>query len=273
MADETKANTADTLLSSFQATSPKRGSIDQDEAHRLLKPAAPLWIKDGLGIIGQQQPKDNTPPAGVQSGVQKPLSLTIQSDPVGKSVTPDMSGGGSVLAQDAVGLPFQVITRNFPTQQKRVNWKAGIYSESYLFLSLKPDDDLSIDRSRGGRGLLGSTTPNDTDPGWFTPFSGSTEDKVWLELGISPSGEVTQATIYIDSDGTFDTSADAWGDNAYVEANGSTPPAQTKARKLIATLTQNQDDGTIDVFQHTTTNLVVQSMCINGQPALYPVPY
>ena len=158
--------------------------------------------------------------------------------------------------------------------------QVGVFANSNLLLSLKPDDDQSITgllTTASGTATYSPPTLNSdgsapSNPsftgspvtGWVS-ISGSNQ-VVYLEITIS-NGSVTGAEIKADT--SFDTSADAWSTGAYVENDGQTPPSQTKARKLLAKVGEDVDG----IEQYVFTHLVMQNMCINGQPALYPVPY
>ena len=103
-----------------------------------------------------------------------------------------------------------------------------------------------------------SDPTDENDPGWI---SAEDKDYIWLEITISSSED---PTAEIKSGSTIP--GEAWTSGGYVEDDGNTPPTQTKARKVIA-----QIDGFVK--QYVWSNQAMQNMCINGQPALYPVPY
>lgn len=175
--------------------------------------------------------------------------------------------------------PFKVVLKRNP---RSTEIKAGVIYYSHLFKDLSATDTQSI------TGLLSYASdssdaadpqgdvdkppspPSSPDPsgnvntptppsiasnginGWI---SVNNDDYIWLEVTIS-SGNVTKAEIK--------SGAEV---GSVVENDGQTPSNQTYARKVLAKI--------VDDFaeQYVTTNLVMQDMCINGESALYPVPY
>jgi hypothetical protein len=181
--------------------------------------------------------------------------------------------------------PFKVVLKKTSSSSTA---QAGVVYYSHLFKSLKPSDTQSItgllsrasDSGSDGtsHGDVGSPPPTPTPPataggvdhpsppttqnnginGWVNVNDG---DYVYLEIAIS-DGSVTSANIKVGSG--FNGSANAWSTGAYVEGDSSDPPKQTFARVALAKIVNGFPE------QYVTTNLVMQSMCINGRGALYP---
>jgi hypothetical protein len=104
----------------------------------------------------------------------------------------------------------------------------------------------------------------------YTSPSGP-DDYVFLEIKFNVS-DTSVESVKIDTKGNgseIDVTYDAWDDsgNALVAQNTATPPVQTYARIVLATY----QDGALQ--QNVNGNLVLENMCLNGQPAVYPVPY
>lgn len=226
-----------------------------DSLQDILKEAAPYFVKDGFGIRGNPTSAlsdQGFAPAYSQFPNNLSVTATLPDTPfLVEDSVPEPSVTGSTSSKEHFG--FQVLT-----QKDGSVTKAGVYYGSKLLKSLAPDDNLSI------TGLLTSTTPSPSDSGWFTVVSG---DKVWLEVSVL---NATATSAQIKHDNSFSTGAAAWSSGAYVEDDGADLPKQTKARKLIATF---EGGSTISVLQHVSSNLVMFNMCIEGQSALYPLPY
>jgi hypothetical protein len=159
---------------------------------------------------------------------------------------PAMMLGGSQATETFA--PFHVYSK-YDDDGKITN--VGIDGNSYIY-SNQADTTSPLT-------LPSLSDPNDeNDHGWI---SAEDKDYIWLEITIS-GGLAT--TVEIKKGLTIP--GEAWTSGGYVEDDGATPPTQTKARKVIA-----QIDGFVK--QYVWSNLVMQNMCIDGQPALYPVPY
>jgi hypothetical protein len=151
--------------------------------------------------------------------------------------------------------------------------KVRVEYNSILFSSLVPLVAFS--------GITGLYDPNAATPAEldldgpdntrnYTSPSGP-DDYVFLEIKFNVS-DTSVESVKIDTKGNgseIDVTYDAWDDsgNALVAQNTATPPVQTYARIVLATY----QDGALQ--QNVTGNLVLENMCINGQPAIYPVPY
>ena len=135
--------------------------------------------------------------------------------------------------------------------------KIGVVNSSQLFGSAT-DSTTAIAIS----GLLSSDAPLSTDSGWKS-ISGAV--KVYLEIAISSGAVSTSTPPVIKADTTY--VGGTWVDNGDTSHDTSTPPNQTFARKLIGEI-----DSDFNATMYVTSNLGMTDMCINGQPALYPVP-
>ena len=209
-----------------------------------------VYVKQGIALNASQ----GIPDSNANLDVSAFYSHVHPFKVFGKSTT-SVNGGSASVAQ------------------------VGVYANSNLLLSLKPDDDQSITGLLTTASGTATYSPPSLDPDGSAPsnpsFTGSpvtgwvsisgSNQVVYLEITIS-NGSVTGAEIKADA--SFDTSADAWSTGAYVENDGQTPPSQTKARKLLAKVGEDVDG----IEQYVFTHLVMQNMCINGIPALYPIP-
>jgi hypothetical protein len=152
--------------------------------------------------------------------------------------------------------------------------KVAVELNSTLFTSLIPLTEFS--------GITGLCDPTDSTPftldldgpadtSNYTSPNGNPDDYVILEIKFQDDG-ITIDTVAIETKGNGSSvhpTYDAWDDSgdALVAQSTATPPKQTYARIVLATY----QDG--ELQQNVMGNLVMQNMCINGQPALYPVPY
>ena len=160
---------------------------------------------------------------------------------------PAMMLGGSQATSTFA--PFHVYSKSSDGEITHV----GIDGNSYIYRN-------QADTTYPLTTLPSLSDPNDeNDPGWL---SVDNNDYIWLEITIS-GGLAT--TVEIKNGSTIPSGA--WTSGGCVEDDGATPPTQTKARKVIAQIV----DGFAE--QYVWSNLVMQNMCIDGQPALYPVPY
>ena len=146
--------------------------------------------------------------------------------------------------------PFTVLT--YKTSNGA--YYAGVYYESDLLKNFADSTSgVSI------TGLLTSANPSPSDSGWH---ASSTGYKVYLEIATN-AYSVTSATIKVDSNYVGGT----WITNGDTQNDGGTPASQTFARKLIAEV----GDSNV-ITQKVFNNLGMMNFCINGIPALYPIP-
>jgi len=119
------------------------------------------------------------------------------------------------------------------------------------------------DLSTGGQFFLG---------GQQAQLAPSGNDIVWLQCDIT-AGVLTSVTLCTNTSvsGGFDTSKSAWdaGGKSYVSKDAVTN-YQTDAKILIANYNPHNNPA---FYPIVTTNLVMMNMCINGYPAIYPIPY
>jgi hypothetical protein len=234
-------------LSALQSTESRRGSVDQDkDMVEKLKTAAPAWTRDGNGVAGPQKPRSyDYPGAGGTEQSVKPLSIQLQSNVRTDPLLSIGGGGGGSSAK--ISFPFQATLYSDPkTQQDYVT----INDESDLMLSYAPDNTMSI-------------------TGLGSRMRVNIGDLIWLELVITDL-LVTSASIKSSLSGTFNPGVRAGLPNSFLEF---TPDiVQTKAKKLIAKV-DTDSNGNTKVYQYVFNHLVMQSMCIDGLPCIYPAPY
>jgi len=96
-----------------------------------------------------------------------------------------------------------------------------------------------------------------------TSLSISTNDQVYLEIDVS---SLTATSASINTGSGFDPTLDPWSPGSVTENDGGTPPNQTVARYLIATIT-----GGVST-QVCQTNLIMMNTCVNDEAAIYPIP-
>jgi hypothetical protein len=240
-------------LAALESTNSKQGSLSQDpEMVQKLLTAAPPWVKDGHGIAGKQQPRESQSAGDSGSSVSKPLSMNIQSET--KSAPFMVSSGGAGGGSESTFLfPFQgTLSSDTKTSQD--------------YVTINPNSDLypsyAIDFKTDLTDITGLGVPLEVNIG----------DLVWLELQFNNGGSIQKAQIMTTTTGSFDITAPAWSENAYVESNSATPPWQVRARKLLVTVDED-DNGNTALYQHVFYHLVMQNLCIDGFPARYPVPY
>jgi len=179
--------------------------------------------------------------------INRPLrspNCEISQTPMGTQILPAFVPGEE--GGDTPPHPFQVLTRT----DSEGDVFAGVVYFSKLFSSLVPSSGQTI------TGLL-EDNPLPTDPGWFAIADG---DLIWLE--VQDDG----ATI--EHGTTFNASASAWNENAYLEDDGEETPSQLAARKIIARVVEVS--GVLTIDQEMRNHQVMLDLCVNGQPARYP---
>lgn len=130
--------------------------------------------------------------------------------------------------------------------------KISVYWNSYLSSTASGGSNISITN------LSTSSTPT-----WLTAANG---DNVYLQLTIA-SFAVTVAEIICDS--SFDPTLDPWtGDGSYLVQDPSSFE-QIQAKVWIAKISTD-GSGNLASSQRLFNNLVMQNVCVNGYPAVYP---
>jgi hypothetical protein len=223
----------------------------------LIKRATPKWLDDGLGVRGNPIPR-NTSSEGS-------LGFTAsgwQDSNLGSGDPPQLEFGGSTSVD--------VSSPSFPPQTSK---QTKFPYQGVLTADSNGQDHVSINYNSD---LYRSFAPEDTITitGLDTNLSVNSGDIVWLEISMDPSGEVTRAQIMTTATGSFDINANAGDENAYVEyvTSGGNTKVQSRARKLLVSV-DSDDNGNTILNQYVFTSLILQSYCINGVPAKYPVPY
>lgn len=217
----------------------------------LLQNTNPSWLKDGLGVRGNPVTSDmySGSNGGHTTGGRASSTPESQQFDYGASYKtapiPDPFSPSSAGA--TISFPFQATLFSDPRSSQDY---VTINDESDLMLSYAPDTTMSITG-------LGSRIPVDIG------------HNIWLEMAITDL-LVTSASIKSSSSGSFDLSARVILPGAFVEFN--TDRVQTKAKKLIAKV-DTDSKGNTKVYQYVFNHLVMQSMCIDGLPCIYPAPY
>jgi hypothetical protein len=187
-------------------------------------------ITDLIRLLGDYRPEYIQVYNQDASALQRIRVLAVQSGP-----------GDPV--EDAVH-PWKVAVRPDPGNPSRLQAKVA---PGELLRDRIPDNSLTV------TGL----------DEWF-PIASTGTELIWIEMEISHLEATSAEITTLSGGGTFDTSAPYWTDNAIIEDDGETPPAQALARVLIAELT----DGEM-TRQALRTDQYMKLACYNGRPGLY----
>ena len=231
-----------------------------DKMMQSLISARAAWEKDGGGVRGPQESRSaQQAQAANRENSLKYSSNNSRRDPEqtdfgGRLTTPDaVASVGQSSSKKATYGPFQTIISTI-TSGGAPQTRVGVSFISTLF---KNAIDYTSDTPITG--LLASTSPIDSDPGWKTVTGG---ESVYLEIAFT-TGAFSTATIKVDST-YIGGLAVAHGDT---EFDTSTPPTQTFARKLLGEV-----DSNLVIAQNVFSNLGLTALCANGQVIQYPIP-
>jgi hypothetical protein len=116
-----------------------------------------------------------------------------------------------------------------------------------------------------------STNTSFSVAGLNEPIKYNGADIVWLDITIS-SGSVSAITIKTNTSNTggFDITLPAWDSSGKSYVSKDSSNNQTNAKILLA---KYDPSGSPAFTQLVNSNLVMMNMCINGYPAIYPIPY
>lgn len=165
-----------------------------------------------------------------------------------------MTEGGSSTASPT-SHPFKVVTRTNPENPNQ--WQARVIANSFLFLSLRPNDWY------GQEG--GSASAIDNIDEWFNL---NANDAIWLGVVFDTTYPFAPNDVGINSWGrgdSFNITEEPWsGNQGVIEDDDEDVPVHQTTRKLIA-YTIAGEDGQPVLHQLVRSHLLIRDAAIDGR--------